>query len=129
MQRLAGPVVVEFLHCFIASEVSAGVNGEKEWSSWCSRCKRLNVTRISGFWAYGLTEVNYFVKYFAMADGLEQVLTAPSWLVKLMGWLGGMRVRLPDRDLSRFQNFWGVALWEREETVDLHLVLAVSLMR
>ena len=64
-----------------------------------------------------------------MADGLVQVLTFPSWFVKLIGWLGGMRVRLPDKDLSLFQYFWGVALWEREETVDLHLDLAVSLMR
>ena len=38
-------------------------------------------------------------------------------------------MRLPDRDLIWFQNFWVVALWEREETVDLHLNLAVYLMR
>ena len=102
---------------------------KKEWSSWCSRCKRRNVTQSSGSWACGLTEVNCFVKYFVIADGLVQVLKPPSWLVKLMGCLGGMRVRLPDRDLSWLHNFLGVALWQKEETVDLHLVLAVSLMR
>ena len=87
VHRLSGPVAVEFLHCFMASEVSAGVKGEKEWSSWRSRCKCLNVTQSSGSWACGLTEVNCSVKYFVMADDLMQVLTAPSRLVKLIGFV------------------------------------------
>ena len=37
VERLSGPVAVEFLLSFMVSEVLAGVKGENEWSSWCSR--------------------------------------------------------------------------------------------
>ena len=92
MQRLSGPVAMEFLLLFLASEVFVGVKGEKEWSSWCTRCRRRSVLQSSGSRVWGFTEVNCLVENFAMADGLVHVITAPSWLVKLIGWFGGKRV-------------------------------------
>ena len=103
MQRLSGPIAVEFLLILMASAVLAGVKGEKEWSKWCSRCRRRMVWRSSGSWVCGLMEVNCLVKYLAMAEGLVQVLVLPLGLVKVMGWFGGVRVRVPDMALIMVQ--------------------------
>ena len=73
--------------------------------------------------------MNCCVKYLAIAEGLVQVLTAPSRFENLIGWFGGMRVHLPDNDLIRDQNLWVPALKAGEEIVCLHLTLAASFKR
>ena len=62
MERLSEPVVLEFMVCFMASEVLTGLKEENEWSSWCSRCRRCNLLRSSVSWACAMTEVNCLVK-------------------------------------------------------------------
>ena len=73
--------------------------------------------------------MNCFVKFLAMAEGLVQVFVVPSRPEKLIGWFGGTRVRLPDKDLIMDQNLRVPALQLEEEIVALHLSLATSLIR
>lgn len=73
--------------------------------------------------------MNCLVKRLAIADGLVYVLVVPFRFVKLMGWFGGTRVLLPDKDLIRVQNLCVPALKAGEETVALHLSLAAAFRR
>ena len=73
-------------------------------------------------------EVNCLVKYFAIAEALVQVLVVPSGVMKVMGWLGGVRVLFPDRDLIRVQKPRILFQREVEVTVVLHLDLAFSVV-
>ena len=64
--------------------------------------------------------VNCLVKRLAMADCLVQVLEVPSEDRKVMGWLGGGRVFLPDSELSRDQKRFGLMRGETERTYSFH---------
>ena len=97
---LSGPAAVEFLLSLMAFDTESGVKGEKFGSSLWVLWISLMVFLVSGSCWWLSIDVNCLLKFFAIACGLEKVL---SW--KLIGWFGGVRVSLPLRDLTRFQNF------------------------
>ena len=70
IERLLGPVAVEFLLYFMASVVFAGVKGRKSSRNCCCWCRLRSILLSSGSWVCRMTEVNCLVKYLSIADGL-----------------------------------------------------------
>ena len=127
--RSSGPVAVEFLKDRIALSTALWSKGWMDGSSLWRLWRLRMIRRVRGsLWCVTIL-VNCLVKRFAMAACLVQVLEVPSVDRKVIGWLGGGRMFLPDREPSRVQKRFGLVRGERERTFFFHLERADSIVR
>ena len=99
MVRPFGPMARELPLSRMALLTEWVVKGERLWSSGQLRRRSLLILRAVGSEVCGITEVNCLLKEVAIAWWLE----SGGSLLKLIGWLGVLGGRLPERDFSRDQ--------------------------
>ena len=121
MVRPSGPVAVEFLQAEMADVMSELVKGVKFGINLWSLRSFLRILRVWELLVWVEKAVNCLLKRAAIADGFVQVVEEPSGERKVIGWLGGGRVFLPERDRIVLQNCLGSNRMERELSFSLHL--------
>ena len=115
MVRPSGPGARELPLSRMALETESIVKRERLVSRGCDLMRFLLTRLAEGSDAWGTIEVNCLLKAVAIVRGVDRVL-----LLKVIGWLGAVRVLLEERDLRRDQKREVLCLCEHVSTVCIH---------